>query len=154
MSLERLKLDLPLTVIIPRKTKADKRFTLNLNIYRVTHYQTLNQAKIIYAGELQRRLMDHKGQFTKPVICKYILYPKTKRRTDLGNVLSVVQKFTEDALVSLGILEDDSYEHICDVSYGFGQVDKDNPRVELLIYEWEKDCGAKDRRHDVDSQAA
>jgi hypothetical protein len=52
---------------------------------------------------------------------------------DLGNVLSVVQKFTEDALVELGLLTDDSYDIISKVEYGFGRVDRENPRVELTI---------------------
>jgi len=55
--------------------------------------------------------------------------------TDLGNVLSIVQKFTEDAMVEFGIIEDDNYKIIGRVVHDFGEVDKFKPRVELRISE-------------------
>ncbi len=39
-------LKLPLSVVIPRKTKEDKKIMLNLNTFRNLHYMTMNQAKI------------------------------------------------------------------------------------------------------------
>jgi hypothetical protein len=63
----------------------------------------------------------------------YTLYPGTKRRTDTGNVVSVHKKFFEDALVELGIIPDDDYLHIVKSEESFGEVDKEFPRVEILI---------------------
>lgn len=67
----------------------------------------------------------------------YTLYPKTKRLCDVANVLSVVDKFFCDALSEFGKIEDDNYLFIPKVSYSFGQVDKENPRADILIKEIE-----------------
>jgi len=65
----------------------------------------------------------------------YVLYPKTKRKMDLGNILSIHQKFLEDALVELGKIHDDDYKHIIASRFRFGHVDPENPHVEVLIKE-------------------
>ncbi|WVI66551.1 hypothetical protein pVco7_gp105 [Vibrio phage pVco-7] len=72
--------------------------------------------------------------FTK-VRIEYVLYPKTKRKTDVANVCSIHDKFFSDALVELGKLPEDNYEHLVEVTYRFGHVDKDNPRVDITITE-------------------
>jgi hypothetical protein len=128
-----MKIILPFSVILPRKTKADKVFNLNLNIYRNTHYMTLNQAKILWK-EIVRTAVERSLATGPPYVFAYTAYPATNRKFDLGNVLSIVQKFTDDALIEMGIINDDSYKIIPIVKYLFGWVDKDNPRVELEIY--------------------
>ena len=65
----------------------------------------------------------------------YILYPKTKRLCDVSNICSVVDKFFCDVLVSLGKIEDDNYRYLPKISYEIGEVDKDNPRVKIIIKE-------------------
>jgi hypothetical protein len=65
----------------------------------------------------------------------YVAYPSSNRKFDLANVLSVVQKFTDDALIELGIIPDDCYKVIPEITYKFGGVDKVNPRAELVIKE-------------------
>ena len=82
--------------------------------------------------------MANQMRFKKPfgkVTITYTLYPKTKRRTDISNVLSIHSKFFEDCLVEYGLLPDDNYIYIPIVSYVFGKVDKDNPRVEIEVKE-------------------
>jgi len=61
--------------------------------------------------------------------------PKTARRTDLGNVLSVHQKYFEDALVELGCIPDDDYKHIVRTTFVFGEKDKNDPRVIITVKE-------------------
>lgn len=68
---------------------------------------------------------------------EYTLYPKTKRLCDVSNILSIVDKFFCDTLVKEGKLEDDNYTYIPKVSYQIGEVDKLNPRAEILIKEVE-----------------
>lgn len=114
------------------KTKT-KDFIFNLNVYRNTHYQTLNKVKIEYKQALKQQL-DALPNF-KRVIVEYRLFPKSKRRTDIGNVTSIHQKFFEDALVECGKIVDDSYDHVVMSLQSFGKVDKDNPRVEIRIIE-------------------
>ena len=124
-----MKITLPLSVTLPRKTKADRVWILNFNSYRNTHFHILNQAKIAY-----KDLIVVAGLMPMPPYrFKYTIYPVNHRKFDLGNVLPVVAKFAEDALIEYGILSDDNYKIIREVIYDVGFMDKDNPRVELVI---------------------
>jgi len=116
------------------KTKSSK-FILNLNTYRNTHYQTLNNVKKNYKQWMSSQI-ENLPFIDVPVSITFTLFPKSKRRTDLTNVLSIHDKFFCDALVELGKLEDDDYYWIPEVIYKFGCVDKENPRVEILIIEY------------------
>ena len=124
----------PLAVMLPRKRTDDKRYALNLNIYRNTHFQILNQAKIIYKEEISNQL--NLIPVCDKVGAKYILYPKTKRLTDIHNVCCIHEKFFMDALVESHKIPDDNYLHYVETGYSFGAVDKHNPRVEIEIYEF------------------
>lgn len=129
-----MKIILPLEVVIPRKTKDDKRVALNLNIYRNLHHMTLNQAKIAMKDCVRVALPIMPANVEPPPYrFTYTIFPKTGRALDLGNVGSIVQKFTDDALVELGIIKDDNHKIVSEVMYKFGGVDKDNPRAELQI---------------------
>ena len=125
-------MDLIIAPLRVRKTKF-KDFIINLNVYRNTHYQTLNKVKINYKEAVKEQL----GQLPSynKVIIEYKLFPKSQRRTDIGNVTSVHQKFFEDSLVEVGKIIDDSYDHVLMSLQSFGEVDKDNPRVEIRIIE-------------------
>ena len=125
---------LPLSVTLPRKTKADKVFTLNLNIYRNCHHMTLNQAKIAWKGIVAQSTAGMVNVDSGPFKFVYTVFPATGRKFDLANVLSIVQKFTDDALQEFGFITDDSYKVIPIIVYKFGGVDKEKPRVELEIY--------------------
>ena len=136
---KEISLTLPMFVVIPRKRTADKRFWVNLNVYRNAHYQVLDDAKKLYAGEVMAALAASGARtgsrLASPVEMDYVIYAKDRRTFDIGNVLSIVQKFTEDALVSLKILEEDDYNHVYRVTHTFGGIDRDRPRVELRIRE-------------------
>ena len=121
------KVQSPLSVQITK----NKKFSLNLNQYRNSPYFTLNTAKVNYKQTVLPQLKEL-PKFTK-VKLTYIFYPKDRRRYDVSNVCSVVDKFFSDALVETGHLEDDDYSHISDVLYCFGSIDKENPRVDVLI---------------------
>ena len=123
----------PLFVYLPRKTISDKKFILNLNNYRNTHYQSLNQAKVVYKEFIATQVLLLPEMML--ISTHMTLYPKTQRRTDVPNVISIHEKFFMDALVELGKLPDDDYYHHITGSWSFGGVDKDNPRVEIEIRE-------------------
>jgi len=121
----------PLEVYLPRKTKEDKKYYLNINVYRNTHHQILNQAKVIY-----NKVM--KEQITKlPVFeyleeVDYIIYKKSQREFDTPNVGAVISKFFMDALVINNKIKDDNYKitprHVID----FGGIsDKDYCQIIL-----------------------
>jgi|TARA_R100000664_G_scaffold29346_1_gene41174 hypothetical protein len=122
-----MKIDLPLEVYYTK----NKKFILNLNNYRNAHYRTLSNAKKIYADNLVDRISYPK--YEEPVVLTYTYYAKSKRRLDVSNPCSIIDKFTCDALVKAGVLEDDSSKQIKQVIYKYGGIDKDNPRCELEI---------------------
>ena len=128
-----MKIILPLSITLPRKIKADKVFYLNLNIYRNSNHMTLNHAKIAWKEIVLRNeiiLVEHPSP---PLHFIYTIFPGSGRKFDLGNVCSIIQKFTDDALIEYGMISDDSYKIIPQVSYRIGHIDKENPRCELEI---------------------
>jgi hypothetical protein len=122
-----MKIDLPLEVYYTK----NKKFILNLNNYRNAHYRTLASAKKIYADNLVDRISHPK--YEEPVVLIYTYYAKSKRRLDVSNPCSIIDKFTCDALVKAEVLEDDSSKQIKQVIYKYGGIDKENPRCELVI---------------------
>jgi hypothetical protein len=139
-----MKLILPLCVVLPRKTKADKKFYLNLNLYRNAHFHILNEAKRLYKEDVLVAL-NKAGYFSDglklkpPLRFTYTLFPPTAGRYDLGNTLPIVQKFTDDALIDFGLLVDDDVTVIGATDYRFGAIDRKNPRAELTIHELRTD---------------
>jgi len=124
-------LSLPIVV----ELSEEKSLSLNLNTYRNTHFFQLNQAKVIFGDEVSHLVKVLSPM--KRIKLIYTLYPRTRRRSDVANVCSIVDKFFSDCLVDYGILEDDDYEHLPEVTYRFGAVDKTNPRVDVLIEDLE-----------------
>ena len=123
-----MEIDLPLEVYYSKK----KKFILNLNNYRNAHYRVLSISKRLYSENLVPRLKGF-DRFTEPVSLTYTYYARSKRRLDISNPCSIIDKFTCDALVKAEILEDDSFRQIKEVVYKFGGVEKDNPRCKLVI---------------------
>jgi len=119
----------PLRIIRPRA----KDWLINLNTFRNSHYMTLNGVKIKYKALVQ----DQVDLLPEMDRCRLelTLFPKTKRRMDLTNMLSIQDKFICDAIVEAGKLPDDDYHHIVSTTYLFGEVDKENPRAEIHIQE-------------------
>ena len=113
-----------------RKSQS-KDLILNLNVVRNTHYRTLNTAKKNYTTHMGEQLRHFKGILRARLL--FIIYPKTRRKFDLDNVGSIHAKFFQDALVKHGIIPDDDYEHITEVTFRYGEVDKHNPRVEIAV---------------------
>ena len=69
----------------------------------------------------------------KTVYMEYTWYEPNKRR-DKDNVSSFGRKVIQDSLVDAGILKDDGWKHVVGFSDRF-EVDKDKPRIEVLIKE-------------------
>ncbi len=124
---------LPLEVFYSKK----KKFILNLNNYRNAHYRVLSIAKKTYSDDRVEMIekWDDIPRFDNPVDLEYVYYAKSNRRVDVSNPCSIIDKFTCDALVRVGILEDDSSKQIKSITYVYGGVDKENPRCRLTIKE-------------------
>jgi len=127
-----VKFNLPLYVMLPRKTIKDKKFILNLNTYRNTHQMILGQAKHIYA-DIVKGIAPPVYFNCAKVTMTY--YHGNKRRVDKSNPLSVIEKFMCDALTDIGYWEDDDSMHVPITVFKWGGVDKDNPRCEVEINE-------------------
>ena len=98
---------LPLFVMLPLKTKADKKMMLNLGVYRNLHYMVNNQMKQMFKpiqGEVFK---------AEKIRISYYVEKKMRRLFDTKNITTVVDKFFCDWLVKNGCIPDDNFMHVC-----------------------------------------
>lgn len=123
----------PLFVTLPRKTVKDKRIALNMNTYRNLHHRISNDAKKAYSEALREQLRNLTIQ--TPVEVTYKVYKASKRRLDKMNVISVVSKFLLDSITDYGCWEDDNDDYVKTETILPTELDRENPRVEIIIKE-------------------
>lgn len=128
-----LSVVLPLYATIPRKTKKDKKFALDINIYRNLNHFTLNDIKKRIADIVTAQLRAN-GKVI-PLVCPVkvtvnLWFPNKVSR-DVANFAPVAQKFADDAVVKYGYLPDDKVPYIIKTEYNFMGYDKINPRFEI-----------------------
>ena len=126
-------ISVPLFVVLPRKTMQDKKVIINLNNYRNWNFIVNNIIKKKYKEQLENVLAPLK--LKTPIKLTFKLYRASNRITDRANVLSIHEKFFCDALTEWNCIEDDSDEYIQETKYITGGLDKENPRVEIIIEE-------------------
>ena len=123
----------PLFVTLTRKTVKDKRIALNMNTYRNLHHRISNDAKKAYSEALREQLRNLSIQ--TPVEVTYKVYKGSKRRLDKMNVISVVSKFLLDSITDYGCWEDDNDDYVKTETILPTELDRENPRVEIIIKE-------------------
>lgn len=133
-----LKIDVPLYIDIPRKTKKAKRYYLNLNCYRNWHHIINNKLKSLYKESLRDILSG--VVLETPISITFTLFKSSNRMSDRANVLAVHEKYFCDSLVEFGCIPDDNDDYISFQKYKSGGVCKDNPRVEIEIETNSKEC--------------
>lgn len=106
-----------------------KYFYFNLNNYRNAHFQVLNKTKKWF--ETWFMLLAVKQKCPEPPL-ELIYKIWLKRKADLGNVGSVVDKYMEDALVKNRIIKDDNVDIVKKISFIFCGYDKEG-RASLEI---------------------
>lgn len=106
---------------------------MNLNTYRNTHFYSLNKSKIEFKKLVEEDVL--KLPKLNKIRISYVLYAPDKRRRDISNVCSIIDKYFSDCLVELNKLTDDDYQHIPLIAYGWGGVDPIDPRVDIIIEE-------------------
>ena len=109
-----------------------KRFALNLNTYRNAHHMILNKAKVNFKNMFYADNPDLYDIGGNKLKISYTIIPNDKRRFDIMNIISIVDKFILDALVSADCIPDDSYNY---VSYGeikVGEMVKNNCKKILI----------------------
>ncbi len=103
---------------------------MNLNVYRNLHHRSLHAQKKKFE-ELAKKLL--RGIPPLGVITlHYEVCVETKRRLDIMNVGSIIDKYFSDSLTAHGIIRDDDYKNIPRVSFSFGGfVDKEHVLVTI-----------------------
>jgi len=109
-----------------------KNVPINLNWYRNCHHQVSNKVKIKFKDAIAPQFDGLPAIQTKIAI-KFVYYAARNNSPDLDNFTSVSKKFFQDAMVELGLLEDDNINHIVSTSEYYGGIDRANPRVEAFI---------------------
>lgn len=100
------------------------KFTTKGNVLKQEY-----QRKVV--AKIRRQLMGI--HIEKPVEIKYTYFEPNKKR-DLDNISAFAHKVIQDGLVKGGLLANDGWKNIIGFSDDF-YVDKENPRIEILIRE-------------------
>jgi hypothetical protein len=126
-----LKISMPLFVMLPRKNKKDKKAIFNLNNYR--NWNRWDEAKIkkLYTAIAIKKL--NNIRFNQPIKLTFKYFKASARRSDRSNVLTIHEKYWNDAMVEAGCIVDDDDSHIISTKYTGGDIDRENPRVEIYI---------------------
>jgi len=124
----------PLAVYLPRVTKKDRKMILNKNNERNWHYIVNNQVKIGYKQAMESQLQPVTA-LKNPIFIVLTYFKPTKRRSDRSNVLCIHEKCFLDAFVEAGWIEDDNDDIVLWTTYQGGELDRDNPRVEITVTE-------------------
>tara|TARA_R100000081_G_scaffold47754_1_gene22751 strand:+ start:20 stop:403 length:384 start_codon:yes stop_codon:yes gene_type:complete len=103
---------------------------LNLNQYRNWHYGVSSSIKRNYKKTISDRL---NFKFDGQVEIKYRYYAPDKRVRDLMNVVSVVDKFFQDAMVDKGCIIADDTSIVKKITVDYMGIDKADSRIEVTV---------------------
>lgn len=123
-------ISMPLYII--RGKRKPKKHYINLNNYRNWCFHLSDDIKKDYKDIVEKKVEGIK--FGKMVL-NFILHRGDKRRVDRANILSIHEKFFCDALTEAECIKDDCDEFLHSTHYYTGVIDKDNPRVDIEIWE-------------------
>ena len=125
-----IKLELPVYFNITK----DKKVLVGSNFARSkAHYHTLNKVKRYYSDLVADKLKEFEpigGQFK----VRYTYFYKNPL-TDGSNVVSQIDKYLLDAIQEIGLVVNDNVKYNIGASWSVGGQDKENPRVEVEIYD-------------------
>lgn len=89
-----------------------------------------NNTKRRFKSDISR-MLDFK--FNGKIKIEYFYWAPDKRKRDLMNVISVVDKFFQDAMVENGCIESDDLSTVIEVNSCYMGIDKEEPRLDVLI---------------------
>ena len=130
-----INIELPIYYTFERKTKKDNKILVGMNWYRNAHFRSSNQVKQHYHNLIYSKVTQSQKLKDKYMV-SYMLYPSNSN-CDLMNVVSVIDKFLNDALQDSGVIVNDNikfYKHMIATAK---EVDKLNPRIEIIVEEME-----------------
>lgn len=120
------KLELPFYVHMGKE-----RLSLSMNKVQHLHWTKKRKLKALYQSILRAQIP--KDAIRERVSLELVIHAPDRVRRDRSNMLSIHEKFVCDALVDHGVLEDDNDKFIESTTYRTGEIDKQNPRVDLFI---------------------
>ena len=123
---------LPLFVHTTKSHTTKGKVIFNLNNYRNMFHTKSNNAKKEMKQLIANMKVPHLG--SGPFELEYTYYHGNRRVMDVSNAVSVIDKFTCDAITELALWPDDNYHHVTKVTAIWGGVDPGNGRCELRIY--------------------
>jgi hypothetical protein len=124
--------ELPYKVTLGKNKR--KSYSLNLNAYRNWQHYLKNSIKQKFHKEITPLLPNIRIQNKVKIV--YEIYSPNKRRFDIMNVGSIVDKMFSDSLVEAKILPDDSYEYIDNVEVVYkGQSQTKDMVIYAKVYE-------------------
>ena len=111
----------------------NKKILVGLSWYRNAHYFESNNVKSYYHNFVELLLKGNTKKFDKYTI-EYTYFYKN-RLSDTNNVVTVIDKFLQDALILCSVVKKDNV--ICSVGTKINSsiLDKENPRIEVIIRE-------------------
>ena len=128
-----ISLELPIYYTFTKKTKKDNKVLVGMNWYRNTHFRNSNQVKQHYHKLIYSKVTQSQKLKDKYMV-SYMLYPSNSS-CDLMNVVSVIDKFLNDALQDCGVIANDNIKFYKHMIAMVKEVDKENPRIEIIIEE-------------------
>ena len=132
---EMISLELPIYYTFTKKTKKDNKVLVGMNWYRNAHFRNSNQVKQHYHKLIYSKVTQSQKLKDKYMV-SYSLYPSNSK-CDLMNVVSVIDKFLNDALQDCGVIVNDNIKFYKHMIATVKEVDKLNPRIEIIIEEME-----------------
>lgn len=106
---------------------------LSMNNYRNWHHHTSSKCKREYSKLVTDKIPEGCPTFKQYVLKVDIYYQRAN--TDPSNVIPIVEKFFLDALISAGILAQDSMTFHLGTQWQVAGQDKINPRCEITVEE-------------------
>ena len=130
-----INIELPIYYTFERKTKKDNKILVGMNWYRNAHYRNSNLVKQHYHKLIYSKVTQSQKLKDKYMV-SYMLYPSNSN-CDLMNVVSVIDKFLNDALQDSGVVINDNIKFYKHMLATVKEIDKINPRIEIIIEELE-----------------
>ena len=131
--MKMISLELPIYYTFTKKTKKDNKVLVGMNWYRNAHFRNSNQVKQHYHKLIYSKVTQSQKLKDKYMV-SYMLYPSNSN-CDLMNVVSVIDKFLNDALQDCGVIVNDNIKFYKHMIATVKEVDKLNPRIEIIVEE-------------------
>lgn len=125
---------LPLFVHTTKSKTTKGKVIFNLNTYRNMFSLKNNKAKHMFKDIIKKKVLPltfGKG----PFLLEYTYYHGNRRKIDVANPCSILDKFACDAFTEIGYWPDDNIDFVKEVRYKWGGIDSAKVGYcELRIY--------------------